>query len=204
MLRYKYILIYFLLFIFLCSGYIYPDTIKDKGVNNYQYFNQKYHSYNNGVIFPLSSNNFTEFKPQKLSSNIPDKKDPFIAGFLSWLMMGVGQIYCKEYTRGSIFMALDLLDKGSLIAISSYVNKKYSPKGSEIINLNWQTFNSSTKLLIIGYIIAKYGIRFYNVYDAIQTAKDYNKLHLLNTERGEFSFDLKVNSIQIGYSLQLR
>lgn len=200
----KYVIIFSLIFLFFCYGYIYPDAIRDKSVNNHQYVKQQYVSNHNGINLLYNFNNLAEFNNQRLSYYIPEQKDPFIAGFLSWLMMGVGQIYCKEYTRGSIFMAVDLLDKAALIAISSYINKKYSPTGYEIINLNWQSFDSNTKSLIIGYIIVKYGIRFYNVYDAIQVAKDYNKLHSLNAGRGKVSFDLNTESIQIGYSLQLR
>ena len=129
------------------------------------------------------------------------KKDPFIAGFLSWLMMGTGQIYCQDYTRGSIFMALDLLDKVAFVGLVSYVNKKYSPKGDEVINLNWQSFDSSTKLIILGYIVAKYGIRFYNVYDAIQAAKRYNSIHIKKVyKKGKAAFHILPGSIQVDYS----
>ena len=129
------------------------------------------------------------------------KKDPFIAGFLSWLMMGTGQIYCQDYTRGSIFMALDLLDRVVFVGLVSYVNKKYSPKGDEVINLNWQSFDPSTKLIILGYIVAKYGIRFYNVYDAIQAAKRYNSIYIKKVyKEGKTALRILPGSIQVGYS----
>ena len=43
------------------------------------------------------------------------EKDPFVAGLLSWLMMGTGQMYCREYTKGSIFIAADLADKTAFV-----------------------------------------------------------------------------------------
>ena len=203
----KYIVAFFILiFIF---GYVlnsYPDMIKNVENNQDIYKNQL------GLISNMdlydavynSPESNTKLDPQKLSTYVPEKKDPFVAGFLSWLMMGVGQIYCKEYTRGSIFIAIDVIDKGALLAITSYVNKKYSPKGGEIININWSTFDSNTKFLIISYIIAKYGIRFYNVYDAIQSAKNYNKIHYMNIEKNRVSFDVSSNSFQLGYYLMFK
>ncbi len=129
------------------------------------------------------------------------KKDPFIAGFLSWLMMGTGQIYCQEYTKGSIFMSLDLLDKVAFVGLVSYVNKRYSPKGDEVINLNWQAFDTSTKFLILGYIIVKYSVRFYNVYDAVQSAKHYNENLIRNVyKRGSTSLQILPGGIQLEYS----
>ena len=199
-----YIIGFFLLFFIFSYTLGYSETGESLNLCN----NQKLNRNNFHSIDSLNFSNYFsesyELNIRRLSSYIPERKDPFVAGFLSWLMMGVGQIYCKEYTKGSIFIALDLLDKGTLIALTSYLNKKYSPKGNEIVNINWAAFDSNTKLLIIGYIIAKYSIRFYNVYDAIQAAKNYNKLHFLSKEKTKVFFGLDSDSLQLGYSLEFK
>jgi len=192
----------FLMLFFSGSYLLYSDS---SSINKDEYgFGQKYSNLMNNLDYPLGFFDSSSLNVQRLSNSALEQKDPFIAGFLSWLMMGVGQIYCKEYTRGSIFIALDLLDKGAFIALMSYVNNKYSPKDDEIININWSTFDSNTKFLIIGYVIAKYGIRFYNVYDAIQAAKNYNRIHFLSRNSSKVSFNIDPDSFRIGYSLEFK
>jgi len=130
----------------------------------------------------------------------PSRKDPFIAGLLSWFMMGIGQIYCREYTKGSIFIAVDLLDKTSMVLLISYINNKYAPKSDEIIYINWKAFDNETKFLIITYLAAKIGIRFYSVIDAIQCANEYNQQYLRKEPEKSFSFNYNDNRIVISYT----
>lgn len=203
--RLIYILLIIALFLilFLSGSYLlYSDS---SSINKDGYgFGQKYSNLMYNLDYSLGFFDSSNLNVQRLSNSALEQKDPFIAGFLSWLMMGVGQIYCKEYTRGSIFIALDLLDKGAFITLMSYVNNKYSPKDDEIININWSTFDSRTKFLIIGYVIVKYGIRFYNVYDAIQAAKKYNSIHFLRRDSSKVSFNIDLDSLRIGYFLEFK
>jgi TM2 domain-containing membrane protein YozV len=90
----------------------------------------------------------SNYKPVPYETNLvpyTDYKDPFIAGLLSWFMMGIGQFYCKEYTKGSIFIAADLADKTSLILLISYINSRYS-QSDQIIYINWSAFDPGTKV----------------------------------------------------------
>ncbi|MFW6139233.1 MAG: hypothetical protein ACOC7U_08675 [Spirochaetota bacterium] len=132
----------------------------------------------------------------------PREKDPFIAGLLSWLMMGVGQIYCKEYTKGSIFIAADLADKAALILLISHINSKYSSTDKEILPLNWAQFDTQTKILTAGYFAATLGIRFYNVIDAIKSANRYNQRYFSENKSGKLSVSVEQDAINLGYSLQ--
>ncbi len=131
-----------------------------------------------------------------------ERKDPFVAGLLSWFMMGIGQIYCKEYTRGSLFIALDLVDKTAMVLLISYINTKYTPGEGEIIYLNWKAFDNSTKLLVVSYVLAKIGLRFYNVVDAINSAYSYNSRY--GSDRGKKeSFDFKIGKNEVGFGYKI-
>ena len=128
-----------------------------------------------------------------------DYKDPFIAGLLSWFMMGIGQFYCKEYTKGSIFIAADLADKTSLILLISYINSKYS-QSDQTIYMNWSEFDPGTKALIISYFTVKFGVKFYSVIDAIQSAHKYNSRYISQGDDRKLSFDFDSESFSLYYT----
>ena len=131
----------------------------------------------------------------------PDEKDPFIAGLLSYLMMGTGQIYCHEYTKGSIFIAADLLDKTALVLLISYINSTYAPSSGEIININWDTFSTETKTITIIYLLGSVTLRFYNVLDAVNSANEYNRKFYSKSKPQGVSFSLSEDGFNIGYSI---
>jgi hypothetical protein len=134
--------------------------------------------------------------------NIPSRKDPFIAGVLSWFMMGVGQFYCREYTKGSLFMAADLVDKASLILLVAHVNNKYSPE-SGAATINWASFEDGTKILILAYLATSLGLRFYSVVDAIHSANEYNDRVFSRRERSGLSFSRERERFSLFYSIPL-
>lgn len=133
----------------------------------------------------------------------PREKDPFIAGLLSWFMMGVGQIYAQEYTKGSLFIAADLVDKASLILLISYINNKYSPSDGELIYINWGDFSTGTKTLIISYIGVSLGLRLYCVIDAFKSAQRYNERYFPKEKREGLGIGIKGDSITFSYSFRL-
>jgi hypothetical protein len=133
----------------------------------------------------------------------PREKDPFIAGLLSWFMMGVGQIYVQEYTKGSLFIGADLVDKASLILLISHINNKYSPSEAGLISVNWGDFTTGTKALIISYIGFSLGLRLYCVIDAFQSAQRYNERYFPKENREGLSFGINGESITFSYSFQL-
>jgi hypothetical protein len=133
----------------------------------------------------------------------PREKDPFLAGLLSWFMMGVGQMYVQEYTRGSIFIAADLLDKASLILLVTHINNKYAPDDSGLIYVNWRDFDAGTKALIISYIGASLGLRMYCVVDAYKSAQRYNERFFSSEEKQGLSVSLNEENIAVGYFIPL-
>lgn len=131
----------------------------------------------------------------------PAEKDPFIAGLLSYLMMGTGQIYCHEYTKGSIFIAADLVDKAALVLLISHINSTYAPSSGEIININWDAFSTETKALTIMYFIGTVGLRFYNVIDAVNSANEYNRKYFSKGKPQGVSFSLSEDGFNVGYNI---
>ncbi len=144
----------------------------------------------------------TSYKPVPYETKIvptTDYKDPFIAGLLSWFMMGIGQFYCKEYTKGSIFIAADLADKTSLILLISYINNRYS-QGDQTIYMNWSAFDPGTKVLIISYFTVKFGVKIYSVIDAVQSAHKYNSRYISHEDDRKLSFDFGDESLSLYYT----
>jgi hypothetical protein len=136
------------------------------------------------------------------SRNLPERKDPFVAGVFSWFMMGVGQIYCREYWKGSLFIAADLLDKISLLLIVSHINNKYSPE-SGTATIDWSSFDDGTKALVITYLAVSLGLRFYSVADAVHSANDYNDRMFSQKERSGLSFSNEGKKVSLSYSIPL-
>jgi hypothetical protein len=130
-------------------------------------------------------------------------KDPFIAGLLSWFMMGVGQIYVQEYWKGSIFIATDLANKVALILLISHINSKYGPKEDEIVNIDWSSFNTGTKVLIITYLVESLGLRIYNVVDAVQSTHRFNERYFSSRENRGFSLNLGEDGVSLNYNYWL-
>jgi hypothetical protein len=130
------------------------------------------------------------------------EKDPFVAGLLSWLMMGTGQMYCREYTKGSIFIAADLADKTAFVLLVSHINSKYAPGSGEIININWNAFDTGTKVLTIAYFVGSLALRFYNVLDAVDSANRYNERFFSPRREEGFDFSLDVDSVGAGYTIR--
>ncbi len=104
-----------------------------------------------------------------------DEKDPFIAGLLSATMMGLGQFYTKEYTKGSIFVLTDFIQKGTLIWMIVALNEKYTDKekGDQVVE--WREITNTDKTLIIGYLVFYFGSKIYCIIDAVHSANVYNK-----------------------------
>jgi hypothetical protein len=107
-------------------------------------------------------------------------KDPFLAGVLSWVMPGAGQIYAHSYAKGSLFILGDLVDKTALVMLILYLNNNYSH--GEAGGINWKQLSDTDKGLIVGYIVLSSAYKVYNSLDAVASAKQFNSrsvsLHL--------------------------
>jgi hypothetical protein len=146
------------------------------------------------------------FAQQKKLQDVPvrvyPEKDPFVAGFLSWLMMGTGQMYCREYTKGSIFIAADLIDKTAFVLLVSYINNKYAPSSGEIININWNAFDTGTKAVTLLYLVGSLSLRFYSVIDAVESANKYNERFFSPRREEGLDFSLSANSVGLEYTIR--
>ncbi len=147
---------------------------------------------------------FTVFTVTKQAQGLqtPGEKDPFLAGLLSWFMLGIGQIYVGDYTKGSLFIAAGFVDKVALVLLISHINSKYAPSADEIVNLNWKSFDGSTKILIVSYLVSSFGLRFYSVVDAVHSAHTYNRRLYGQSKREGLSFELNSGEYSITYNFQ--
>lgn len=117
-----------------------------------------------------------------------DEKDPFVAGLLSATMLGLGQFYTKDYLKGSIYVFTDLLQKGMIIYLVTYLSDHYTNDEDDKI-VEWKEINNSDRAIVIGFITFYFGSRLLCIIDAINGAKSYNK-----SLREEFSNSkVKVN-----------
>ncbi len=134
--------------------------------------------------------------------SLPGEKDPFLAGLLSWFMLGIGQIYVGDYTKGSMFIAGGFMDKIALVLLISHINTKYAPSADEIVNLNWKSFDTSTKVLIVSYLVSSFGLRFYSVVDAVHSANEYNRRLRAPLKREGLSLEMDRDAYSVIYNFQ--
>lgn len=91
---------------------------------------------------------FHEYEPlqaTKIDVQNGEKKSPLLAGFLSLLVPGAGQVYTKHYIEGGIFVAIE----GALIATAIIYNKKGDQKTTEFehyADQNWSMVKYATWL----------------------------------------------------------
>lgn len=100
-------------------------------------------------------------------------KDKFIAGFMSWYMPGLGQFYAKEYTKGSIFVLYNLLQKAFLVGYIVSINNRYSSEDETV--LSWNNLRAGDKVTIISYIGVYFFMKIYCIIDATRSVEKYNK-----------------------------
>lgn len=139
-----------------------------------------------------------EYEPYQGNRGVVPRKDPFIAGLLSWFMMGVGQIYVREYWKGSLFIAANFTNKILLILLINHINTRYG-SSDESVNIDWNSFDTGTKVLIVGYLIEALGLRIFSVVDAVQSAQRYNDRYVESRDEKGYSIDLDGNSVSLGY-----
>lgn len=132
----------------------------------------------------------------------PERKDPFIAGLLSWSWSGLGQFYTQNYTRGSLFLAADIAQKGLLIYGIFYYSDKYSGEDGNIVK--WKNISNRDKGIIIGYLFSMLIMKIACVVDAVNSAEDYNRdiyfPYWKRSNRMRFSIENEDDRINISMS----
>ncbi len=125
------------------------------------------------------------------------RKDPFLAGILSSVMPGVGQIYSEEYTKGSLVILGDFIGKASLITVIVSLTTKYSSSSND--SVSWERLSGGDKALLLSVAITYLGFYIWNIIDAVESANDYNAKYLR-----EPSITLTFNSSNNGFMLGFR
>jgi hypothetical protein len=135
----------------------------------------------------------------------PDRKDPFIAGLLSWTWPGLGQFYTQNYAEGSFFLMADLIQKGLLIYMLSYYSDKYTR--DKEAQVKWKTMDSQDKTIIIGYLFSFLVLRVACVINAVSSAETYNKEiyfpYWKSQNKVRFSLDMQPNGVCVGITSPL-
>ncbi len=103
----------------------------------------------------------------------PERKDPFVAGVLSWSWTGLGQFYTQHYTRGSLFLLTDIAQKGLLVYMLFYYSDKYRSDDDNVVR--WEDISMRDRGIMIGYVFSLLFVKVLSVVDAVRTAEDYNR-----------------------------
>jgi len=103
----------------------------------------------------------------------PERKDPFIAGVLSWSWSGLGQFYTQNYKKGSAFLLADLAEKGVLVYMLFHISEKYSNSDQDV---NWSDISRKDQTIVVGLLFSIFLTRVFSVVDAVDSAHEYNKL----------------------------
>jgi hypothetical protein len=103
----------------------------------------------------------------------PERKDPFVAGLLSWAWPGLGQFYAQDYATGSLFLFADLAMKGLLVFMLFHYSDKYHSGSGDVVRL--QDMEEKDKGIIVGYIFSMLFLKVACVVDAVTTADRYNR-----------------------------
>ncbi len=109
--------------------------------------------------------------------DVLEKKDPFLAGVLSWYMPGLGQFYAGKYLKGSIFWIVE--NTLFMSAVLTVADMNFSVNKDIGFQFNIQPKESLTKKqTTIGIsLFISYGIfHIYNVVDAVRTVKKRNSI----------------------------
>jgi len=102
-----------------------------------------------------------------------ERKDPFIAGVLSWSWSGLGQFYTQNYKKGSAFLLADLAEKGVLVYMLFHISEKYSSSDQDV---NWSDISKKDQTIVVGLLFSIFITRVFSVIDAVDSAHDYNRL----------------------------
>jgi len=103
----------------------------------------------------------------------PERKDPFIAGVLSWSWSGLGQFYTQNYKKGSAFLLADIAEKGLLLYTLFHISEKYSDNTTDV---NWSDISRKDQTIVVGLLFSIFLTRVFSVVDAVNSAHDYNRL----------------------------
>ncbi|TAL30953.1 MAG: hypothetical protein EPN93_18975 [Spirochaetes bacterium] len=139
------------------------------------------------------------------SFDFPERKEPFVAGLLSWSWPGLGQFYTQDYAQGSFFLMADLIQKGLLIYLISYYSDKYTQNKNDVVV--WKNMEAQDKTIIIAYAFSFLVLRVACVLNAVGSAETYNREiyfpYWKSQNKVRFSFDVKPGGLNVGVTSPL-
>lgn len=144
-------------------------------------------------------------QPEEFQIEEPERKDPFVAGLMSWAWPGLGQFYAQDYTMGSFFLLTSMVQKGLLVYLLFYYSDKYTSRGGDIVT--WQDMEARDKTIIIGYIFSILFVKVACVVNAVYSAESYNKNtyfpYWRSKNRVRFSVEVESNRLSIALTRPL-
>jgi TM2 domain-containing membrane protein YozV len=113
---------------------------------------------------------------QQGDAGVAQRKDPILAGALSWYVPGLGQMYSGAIVKGAAFF---VVEEALLVStILTFAEIKLDFTGSIGLGINIKSRSNpdredQKKALIFG--ISLVAIHFLNVIDAVNTTRKYNR-----------------------------
>jgi hypothetical protein len=129
-------------------------------------------------------------------------KDPFVSSMLSFMWMGLGQIYVGEKTiTGTLLFASEFLFIAGGISTFFILQAQYSTYDDPMVN--WYEFSGESKLLVISLLLSYVALKVYNVLDSYEQAIEYNRKYFGSGYDSEFlmyfTFDISSFSLTIRF-----
>lgn len=133
------------------------------------------------ITFAQRDKQIQQNNQSAVSSNVPppiifeepERKDPFIAGVLSWSWSGLGQFYSQNYKKGSALLLADLAEKGLLIYMLFHISEKYSSSDQDV---SWSAISTKEQTIVVGLLFSIFLTKVFSVVDAVDSAHEYNRL----------------------------
>lgn len=128
----------------------------------------------------------------ELKADVVKRQDPFLAGVLSWYMAGLGQIYAREYVKGTIFWVVDYTLYISAILTVADINFSSNKDIGFQLNIKpKENLSSKQKTIAISLAVGYVAFHIYNIIDAIRIV-NRNNLKLKEFQgNNSFYFDFK-------------
>jgi TM2 domain-containing membrane protein YozV len=136
------------------------------------------------------------------SSIFTPLKDPFMSSILSFMWMGLGQIYVGEKpVMGTILFASELLFLAGGLSTFFILQSEYSTYDDPMVN--WNEFSGESKLLVISLLLSYIAFKVYNVLDSYEQAVEYNRKYFGSGYDSNlmmyFTFDINSFSLTIRF-----
>ena len=152
------------------------------------------------LVFSILSFPTLAFSANKYKDS---RKDPILAGALSWYVPGLGQLYSGKLLKGAAFF---VIEEALLIGtILSFAEIKLDVSGDINIGLNIKSkAHADRDEQKIGVILgaALIVVHFANVIDAVNTSRKYNQ-SIENDFYTEFNFNQDESKYTFGFSYRL-